>query len=177
MSDGIEKTLGLSPLSEIIDENDNEMETDNTEYDDEHNDISAIANVKHTGNFLGVNVDNHEKEIDDIRRKALNAFKDVMVVGQNVDPVRSARLFEVAGQFLKTARDTTDDKLKRDIEIAKLKIQAKKAQSADGISESLSNGAEIMADRNDLLREMIKQSSGRIIDGEASDDDDNGTVY
>jgi len=184
MTDGIEKTLGLTSLKDAIAENDeelaNELENQMQDIiceDDEINELHSSGVISNNADFLGISGVQHDRETDDIRHKAIDAFDKLMTVGQNVDPMRSARLFEVAGQFLKTAQDSTNDKLNREINVAKLKMAARKIESAEGITGLLETGTEVMADRNDLIKQMISHANGPVVDGEVEDDDETDTSH
>lgn len=175
--DGIENTLGLKPLKEAIAENDAELaeELENQEYD--HLLGNQLDNIDENElahpTFLGVNSERHNTEVSDIHTKAIDAYEHIFKAGQNVDPSKSARMYEVAGQFLKQASDAANDGLKRELELAKLKIQTKKLEVDGGISGTLETGAVIMADRNELLKQMLGAGeTSKIVDVEVDDDDE-----
>ena len=118
-----------------------------------------------------VKQDEHNKETDDIRQKAIDAFDDIMELGKNVDPSRSARMFEVAGQFLKTGLDAVNSKADKQLKVAKLKMEAKKLQIDDETLDKLDHGIEIFTDRNSLLKKLIDESVENTIDVEPKEDE------
>jgi hypothetical protein len=118
------------------------------------------------------NDDTHESETEDIRKKAISAFDDLMILGQNVDPSKAARVFEVAGQMLKTGLDAANSKSKKKLEVARLKLDAEKLQIQNEEINSLNSGLEIMADRNSLIKQMrseAKKIQEDAIDAELED--------
>ena len=114
--------------------------------------------------------DEHNKETDAIRKKALEAFDDIMELGKNVEPSRSARMFEVAGQFLRTGLDATNSKADKQLKTAKLRMEAKKLQIDDDTLDKLEHGAEIFADRNSILKKLVGESDANTIDVDSKED-------
>ena len=98
-----------------------------------------------------------EKELDDLCRKAQDAYENLMDLGMNVEVRYAARIFEVASSMLnnaisaKTAK--VDKKLKAvDLQLKKLKIDN---DSKSGDAEDIMNGdAFVITDRNELLKKL-----------------------
>lgn len=111
-------------------------------------------------------VDNHDIETEDVRQRALSAFDDIMELGKNVEPSRSARMFEVAGQFLKTGLDASNSKADKHLKVAKLKLEARRLRVDDSTLDQLTQGAEIIADRNALIKQLIDESENNTIEVE-----------
>ena len=116
--------------------------------------------------------DSHDKEVNDILREALDAYKDIMDVGKNVNPERSARLFEVAGQFLKMGLDASNSKMDKELKMMKLRLEAKRLKVDDETLDKIGHGAEIVADRNSLLRALVKESEENTIEAESDEEAD-----
>lgn len=120
--------------------------------------------VKVTPSAALVKQDEHDNETNDIRKKALDAFDDIMELGKNVEPSRSARMFEVAGQFLRTGLDAVNSKADKQLKTAKLKMEAKRLQVDDETLDKLEHGVEIFADRNSILKKLVEESDENTID-------------
>lgn len=118
-----------------------------------------------------VKQDEHDNETNDIRKKALDAFDDIMELGKNVEPSRSARMFEVAGQFLRTGLDAVNSKADKQLKTAKLRMEAKKLQVDDETLDKLEHGAEIFADRNSILKKLVGESNENTIDIDPKEDE------
>lgn len=118
-----------------------------------------------------VKQDEHDNETNDIRKKALDAFDDIMELGKNVEPSRSARMFEVAGQFLRTGLDAVNSKADKQLKTAKLRMEAKKLQVDDETLDKLEHGAEIFADRNSILKKLVGESNKNTIDIDPKEDE------
>jgi len=110
--------------------------------------------------------DKHDIEADEVREKALSAFDDIMELGRNVEPSRSARIFEVAGQFLKTGLDATNSKADKKLKATKLKLEARRLRVDDETLDRLAHGVEIVADRNALLKQLVSESDENTIEVE-----------
>ena len=110
--------------------------------------------------------DAHAKETDVIRNKALDLQDEIADIARNVEPSRSARMFEVSGQHLKIALDASNSKEKAKLDAAKLKIEAAKIGVDDKSMTSLNSGDEIMIDRNALIRKLLADEKETIIDVE-----------
>ena len=111
---------------------------------------SALPKVKGLG-------DMSDSELDGLANKAEQAFDDLMDLGMNVEAKYGSRMFEVAGNMLKTALDAKsakiDKKLKMvDLQLKKLAID-KKSNSADG-EDPVEGKGYIITDRNSLLEKL-----------------------
>jgi hypothetical protein len=111
---------------------------------------SALPKVKGLG-------DMSDSELDGLANKAEQAFDDLMDLGMNVEAKYGSRMFEVAGNMLKTALDAKsakiDKKLKMvDLQLKKLAID-KKGVGADG-EDPVEGKGYIITDRNSLLEKL-----------------------
>ena len=93
----------------------------------------------------------HDQEMDDISTKAITAFNDLIVLGGNVPDVHAGKIFEVAGQMLKTALDARNAKTERKIKVVELQLKKAKldqvAQNESGTGPRSSGEF----DRNELI--------------------------
>ena len=110
---------------------------------------SALPKVKGLG-------DMSDTELDGLATKAEQAFDDLMDLGMNVEAKYGSRMFEVAGNMLKTALDAKsakiDKKLKMvDLQLKKLAIDKKSA--GDG-EDPVEGKGFIITDRNSLLEKL-----------------------
>ena len=99
----------------------------------------------------------HDKEMDDIHQKALDAFNDLVQLGMNVEVHAGAKLLETANQMLKTAMEAKDSKVDRKLKMINLQLQKAKldhsvSKNKDGF-ELESDGA-VSIDRNELLKRI-----------------------
>ena len=100
----------------------------------------------------------HDKEMDDIHKMALDAFNDLVQLGMNVEVHAGAKLLETANQMLKTAMEAKDSKVDRKLKMINLQLQ--KAKLDHNVKKSSPEGTElesdgaITIDRNELLKRI-----------------------
>jgi len=149
-----------------------------TEHIDDFLDIPHIDEIKEDApkevtlpqnNTSIMHVDSeHSNETEDIRKKALALQEEIADVARNTEPSRSARMFEVSGQHLTLALKASDSKEKRKLEAAKLKLDAARLKVDDDTVNSLNSGAEVIADRNALIKQMM--SEDEVVDVDSVDE-------
>ncbi len=102
-----------------------------------------------------VDLDKHDSEMDAIANKAINTFEDLISLGANVPDVHAGKIYEVAGQMLKTALDAKNSKTERKLKMIELQLKKIKAEQADPEGGSGRNGSGTDFDRNELLKHFI----------------------
>lgn len=96
----------------------------------------------------------HTKTTNDVADQAKDAFDTILAVAQSVPPEKSARLFEVAAQYLNIINQSSDSKVSAKYDRAKLSVALTKAQLQAGLVESAVNDG-IKAHRNDILKAIL----------------------
>lgn len=157
MSKKLEELLDLPDSKEIIKQ---EKEKDKKDIVQQQNDtlrdiaemdkISAsLPQVKGLGELA-------DNELGEVADKAMEAYEDLMDLGMNVESRYSGRVFEVAGQMLKTNLDAKVAKLDKKLKMVELQLKKEKLDKdgkADG--ESIVQGeGYIVTDRNSLLEKL-----------------------
>lgn len=104
-----------------------------------------------------VGLDAHDDDMDSIATKAIRTFEDLISLGSNVPDMHAGKIYEVAGQMLKTALEAKNakaDKKLRMIELQLKKVRAEQIDLDQGNGERRSaTGVEF--DRNDLLKHIV----------------------
>ena len=98
-----------------------------------------------------------DSELDELAKKATEAYDDIMDLGMNVEARYSARMFEVAASMLKNAIDAKSAKLDKklkmiDLQLKKQKIDQEANAADDGIN--ISGDGVIITDRNSLIEKL-----------------------
>ena len=78
-----------------------------------------------------------DNELGEVADKAMEAYEDLMDLGMNVESRYSGRVFEVAGQMLKTNLDAKVAKLDKKLKMVELQLKKEKLDKdgkADGES-------------------------------------------
>jgi hypothetical protein len=110
---------------------------------------AALPQVKGLGDIA-------DGELDELAKKAVDAYDDIMDLGMNVEARYSSRLFEVASSMLKNAIDAKSAKLDKKLKMIELQLKkAKLDQDANtDDSVSLHGDGVIITDRNSLLEKL-----------------------
>jgi len=64
-----------------------------------------------------------DKELNEVAQKAMDAYDDLMDLGMNVESRYSGRVFEVAGNMLKTNLDAKVAKLDKKLKMVELQLK------------------------------------------------------
>lgn len=107
-----------------------------------------------------VGLDTHDNEMDSIADKAIKTFDDLISLGGNVADLHAGKIYEVAGQMLKTALDARNAKADKKLKMIELQLKKVRAEQIDldqgnGDRRHL-NGGEF--DRNELLKFIVESS-------------------
>ncbi|MFI5405759.1 MAG: hypothetical protein ACHQ1D_04515 [Nitrososphaerales archaeon] len=106
-------------------------------------------------------LDIHETEMDDIARKAVKTFEDLIVLGGNVPDLHAGKIYEVAGQMLKTALEAKNAKAERKLKMIDLQLKKVRAEQIDfeqgNADRRHSHGGEF--DRNELLKYIVSNKT------------------
>jgi len=104
-----------------------------------------------------VGLDTHDSEMDDIANKAVKTFEDLLSLGGNVPDMHAGKIYEVAGQMLKTALEAKNAKAEKKLRMIELQLKKVRAEQIDldqGNGERKgATGGEF--DRNELLKYIV----------------------
>ena len=159
MTKKLEETFDIQPAEEIAETI--KEETPSIEESKELSEIlySELETTEKIDSALPLvqDLNQHDKEMDDIHRMALDAFNDLVQLGMNVEVHAGAKLLETANQMLKTAMEAKDSKVDRKLKMIGLQLQKAKldhsvSKNKDGF-ELESDGA-VSIDRNELLKRI-----------------------
>ena len=97
-----------------------------------------------------------DNELGEVADKAMEAYEDLMDLGMNVESRYSGRVFEVAGQMLKTNLDAKVAKLDKKLKMVELQLKKEKLDKDGKVDgESIVQGeGYIVTDRNSLLEKL-----------------------
>ena len=110
---------------------------------------SALPQVKGLG-------DMSDSELDGLAGKAEQAFDDLMDLGMNVEAKYGSRMFEVAGNMLKTAVDAKSAKIDKKLKMVELQLKklAIDKKGAGDSEDPVEGKGYIVTDRNSLLEKL-----------------------
>jgi len=99
-----------------------------------------------------------DTELDDVGQRAITAYEDLMDLGMNVESRYASRIFEVAGQMLKTSLDAKTAKLDKKLKMVDLQLKKQKQDTKDSPEGTnlVQGDGYIISDRNSLLEKLKK---------------------
>lgn len=124
---------------------------------------SSISNALTTAEKIDfalptvVGLEAHDNDMDDIARKAVNTFNDLISLGGNVPDMHAGKIYEVAGQMLKTALDAKNAKADKKLKMIELQLKKVRAEQID-IDQGNGDRKNAVGgefDRNELLRHIV----------------------
>ena len=142
MTKKLEELLNLPESKEIIDQDKKKAKVEAKEEQKEtfreiaefDKITAALPQVKGLGELA-------DKELNEVAEKAMSAYEDLMDLGMNVESRYSGRVFEVAGQMLKTNLDAKNVKLQNKLKMVELQLKKEKQDKEGSIDgETLVNG-------------------------------------
>lgn len=159
MTKKLEDLLNLPDSKEIIEEAE-AQEIEQSKYDLEREqtfrDIAefdkisaALPAVKGLGEMA-------DKELNEVADKAMQAYDDLMDLGMNVESRYSGRVFEVAGNMLKTSLDAKVAKLDKKLKMVELQLKKEKMDKEGGHNDDgmIKGEGYVVTDRNSLLERL-----------------------
>jgi hypothetical protein len=155
MTKKLEDMLNLPENKEIVNKK-TKKETTIVEAEDTFRDIaefdkiaSALPAVKGLGEMA-------DKELNEVADKAMQAYDELMDLGMNVEARYSGRVFEVAGNMLKTSLDAKVAKLDKKLKMVELQLKKEKQDKEGGNNDGdfVNGEGYVVTDRNSLLERL-----------------------
>jgi hypothetical protein len=161
----LEEILDMPDSREILEQNKNKKAVSTTEKADpiyrNAKELDKIAEALPRVKGLG---DVSDSELDELAKKATDAYDDLMDLGMNVESRYASRIFEVASSMLKNAIDAKTAKIDKKLKMIELQLRHQKQNPVkdpepEGVEKP--TGAGVTSDRNSLLEKIkqIKQES------------------
>jgi hypothetical protein len=96
-----------------------------------------------------------DKELGEVSDKAMAAYEDLMDLGMNVEARYSGRIFEVAGNMLRTNLDAKIAKLDKKLKMVDLQLKKEKLDKESSPDSGMIEGeGYVVTDRNSLLERL-----------------------
>lgn len=110
-----------------------------------------------------IELDQHDREMDEISQLALTGYTDMKELGENVEIRHSAEIFQSAATMLKISLDARNSKVDKRLKLMKLQLDRLRLDRMSPVaSEPTSIDGEVTTfDRNDLLKQ-IKEARAAI---------------
>ena len=96
-------------------------------------------------------------ELNEIADKAMAAYDDLMSLGMNVESRYSGRVFELAGNMLRTSMDAKVAKIDKKLKMVELQLKKQKIdQDSNGDNNGFTEGTGYVVSRRNSLIERLK---------------------
>ena len=109
------------------------------------------------------NLEATDHEMDSIATKSVDTFNDLMDLGMNVEARYAGKIFEVAGTMMKNAIDARAAKIDKKLRMVELQIKKQRVdqqgKDLDPYGETMDGEATIVADRNELIKQILNQNN------------------
>ena len=103
-------------------------------------------------------LEDHEGEMNDIAKKAIESYEQLMQLGMNVSDMAAGKVFAEASNMLKIALDASDAKTKAKLQQIDLMLKKARIDKFDNKGTETEAVQATVFDRNDLLK-IIKGES------------------
>ena len=102
-----------------------------------------------------------DSDMDNYAGQAMNAFKDLMDLGQNVEDRHAANVFDVASKMMTNAITAKTAKMDKKLKMVQLQMQKAKLDQQvakeNGKENVIQGEAEEFEDRNSLINAVIEK--------------------
>ena len=156
MTKKLEEEFNLPPIEEVTDiENVPTVEETQEVIDETQGALSVSEKINLAFKEIK-GLEEHEVEMNDIAKKAINSYEQLMSLGMNVSDMAAGKVFAEASNMLKIALDASDAKTQAKLKQLDLMIKKERVDKfgqADNSTSSQGMQATVF-DRNELLSIM-----------------------
>ena len=97
-------------------------------------------------------LEEHEVEMNDIAKKAIESYEELMNLGMNVSDMAAGKVFAEASNMLKIALDASDAKTKSKLQQIDLMLKKARIDKFDNKGSDAESVQATVFDRNELLK-------------------------
>lgn len=153
MTKKLEEEFNLPPLEEVLGKDEEEVvptieETQNQIV--EVQEAMSISDKINTAFKEIKGLETHETEMDDIGKKAIDSYEQLMNLGMNVSDMAAGKVFAEASNMLKIALEASDAKTKAKLQ--QIDLMIKKARLDKQTGNDVEESKATVLDRNELLK-------------------------
>ena len=157
MTKKLEEEFNLPPIEEVLGKDEPEEVPTIEESKNEIVEVKEAISISDKINSAFKEIrglETHESEMDDIGKKAIDSYEQLMNLGMNVQDAHAGRVFETASKMLQIAMDSKNAKVDKKLKMIDLQIRKMRLDQTEG-SESKSEGG--VMDRNHILQILNKK--------------------
>lgn len=159
MTKKLEEEFNLPPIEEVTDTENVPTVQESQEVIEE---VQGALSVSEKINLAFKEIkglEEHEVEMNDIAKKAINSYQQLMDLGMNVSDMAAGKVFAEASNMLKIALDASDAKTKAKLQQIDLMLKKARIDKFDNKGSESESVQATVFDRNDLLK-IIKGGTG-----------------
>tara|TARA_Y100001937_G_C7125746_1_gene334829 strand:+ start:2257 stop:2748 length:492 start_codon:yes stop_codon:yes gene_type:complete len=159
MTKKLEEEFNLPPIDEASEEDVPTVEESKSQIEEYKQALSLSEKINNA--FKEVQgLDEHESEMSEIGKEALDSYRQLMDLGMNVSDMAAGKVFAEASNMLKIALEASDAKTKAKLQQIDLMIRKQRADKMGGgpSNDDVQLGQATVFDRNELLK-MISENS------------------
>jgi len=161
MTKKLEEEFNLPPIEEVTN-TDEEVVPTVEETQEVIEEVQGALSVSEKINLAFKEVkglESHEVEMNDIAKKAIDSYEQLMSLGMNVSDMAAGKVFAEASNMLKIALDASDAKTKAKLQQIDLMLKKARIDKFDNKGAEAEAVQATVFDRNDLLK-IIKGGGG-----------------
>ena len=160
MTKKLEEEFNLPPIEDVLD-TEQEVVPTVEETQEVIEEVQGALSVSEKINLAFKEVkglESHEVEMNDIAKKAIESYEQLMSLGMNVSDMAAGKVFAEASNMLKIALDASDAKTKAKLQQIDLMLKKARIDKFDNKGTETEAVQATVFDRNDLLK-IIKGES------------------
>ena len=105
--------------------------------------------------------DQHDAEMDELAKLAIDAHKDLQELGMNVEIRHAGEIFSSSSQMLKIAVDAKNLKVEKKLKLLKLQLDKMRIDRMTKTDDANTvNGTATVLDRNEILKQLRQIGNG-----------------
>ena len=154
MTKKLEEEFNLPPIEEVTN-TDEEVVPTVEETQEVIEEVQGALSVSEKINLAFKEVkglESHEVEMNDIAKKAIESYEQLMSLGMNVSDMAAGKVFAEASNMLKIALDASDAKTKAKLQQIDLMLKKARIDKFDNKGTETEAVQATVFDRNDLLK-------------------------
>ena len=158
MTKKLEEEFNLPPIEEVTS---TDIEPTIEETQEVIEEVQGALSISEKINLAFKEVkglESHEVEMNDIAKKAIDSYEQLMNLGMNVSDMAAGKVFAEASNMLKIALDASDAKTKAKLQQIDLMLKKARIDKFDNKGTETEAVQATVFDRNDLLK-IIKGES------------------
>ena len=154
MTKKLEEEFNLPPIEEVTN-TDEEVVPTVEETQEVIEEVQGALSVSEKINLAFKEVkglESHEVEMNDIAKKAIDSYEQLLSLGMNVSDMAAGKVFAEASNMLKIALDASDAKTKAKLQQIDLMLKKARIDKFDNKGTETEAVQATVFDRNDLLK-------------------------